>query len=128
MTNGCEPRCRTILVVEDDVAIRDALSDTLGYEGYSVEVAENGQDALDKLAQLQPPCLILLDLMMPVMNGLEFLAALHERNSDDALVTIPVVMVTAYEHMAREAKGTIGVVKKPIDLDSLLRFVKEYCG
>ena len=117
-------RCETILVVEDDAAIRETLRDALDLEGYKVEVAEHGGVALEKLKVLPRPCLILLDLMMPVMNGLEFLEACRK---DDTLVTIPVIMVTAFDTLAREAVGTAGIVKKPIDLDRLLEFVHEYC-
>lgn len=122
-TKDCA-KCATVLIVEDDRDIREALQQAIELEGYNVEVAENGAVGLEKLAVVQRPCLVLLDLMMPVMNGLEFLNALH---ADEMLATIPVLMVTAYGKMAAEARGTVGLVKKPIDLDVLLNFVKQYC-
>jgi CheY-like chemotaxis protein len=124
-TTTYRPKCATVLIVEDDPDIRDALQQALEIEGYNVVAAVNGAVGLEKLAVVQRPCLVLLDLMMPVMNGLEFLKELHQ---DDALAAIPVLMVTAYGKLAAEAQGTVGLVKKPIDLDVLLDFVKKYCG
>jgi CheY-like chemotaxis protein len=64
--------------------------------------------------------------MMPVMDGVEFMSACRE---SDVLVTIPVVVVTAYEALARQhAHRVAGIVKKPIDLDRLLDFVRRFCG
>lgn len=117
-------RCASILVVEDDRDIREALRQALEVEGYTVSVAENGVVGLALLALAPRPCLVLLDLMMPVMNGLEFLRELRQ---DEVLATIPVVMVTAYGELAAEARGAVGLVKKPIDLDVLLEFVMQYC-
>lgn len=117
--------CATILIVEDDRDIREALRQALTIEGHTVVVAENGAAGLERLASAARPCLVLLDLMMPVMNGLEFLRALR---SDEVLATIPVVMVTAYRELAAEARGTVGLVKKPIDLDAVLAFVNQYCS
>ena len=116
--------CRTVLVVEDDESIRDALKAAIEMEGYEVGTAEDGRRGLEALARLPRPCLILLDLMMPVMNGWEFAEALGE---DDRLATIPIVVVTAY---TRQAKGINAkrVLKKPVDLDALLGAVRTYCG
>ena len=118
--------CGSILVIEDNADIRDALGEALETEGYNVTTAGNGEEGLAKLRGLNHPCLVLLDLMMPVMNGLEFLSACRK---DDVLGSIPVVMVTAYEALAlQQAKSAAAVVRKPIDLDQLLAFVKNYCG
>jgi CheY-like chemotaxis protein len=77
---------------------------------------------------MKRPCLILLDLMMPVMNGWEFAQALE---AEDTLAAIPIILVTALADEAR--KKTLGthkreVVKKPVDIDLLLRLVERYCG
>jgi CheY-like chemotaxis protein len=121
---GGRVRCETVLVVEDDDDIRATLEDVLAGDGYAVSGAANGREALALLETLARPCLILLDLMMPVMNGREFLAALR---ADDALAPIPVVIVSAWPDEARATKGAQGFVKKPVELDVLRRVVHAYC-
>ncbi len=117
--------CVGILLVEDDDAIREALRYALEYEGYDVSSASNGQDALDKLKTLPRPCLVLLDLMMPVMNGWE----LAENLSKDAVLsTIPVVIVTAFSEKVGELAKTHRILKKPMGIDLLLSVAHEYCG
>jgi CheY-like chemotaxis protein len=118
--------CRSILLVEDEPEIRSSLKEALEWEGYQVVSASNGREALDCLPNLVRPCLILLDLMMPVMNGWEFAKALE---ANDTLAAIPIVVVTAFADEAQRQKiGTREVVRKPVDLDLLLRLVKRYCG
>jgi CheY-like chemotaxis protein len=118
--------CQSILIVEDDMDIRNALRDMVELDGYYAETAENGADAMRKLNDMPKPCLIILDIMMPVMNGLEFLAA-SER--DSRIVTVPVVIVTAYEAIARrERSRAAGIVGKPIDIDRLRKFILDFCG
>ncbi|MBI3543836.1 MAG: response regulator transcription factor [Deltaproteobacteria bacterium] len=116
--------CKKILVVEDDPDIRSMISLALEIEGYDVVGAANGKEGLERLSGLSGPCLILLDLMMPVMNGWEFLKAKRE---SDALAVIPVLVVSAFGDRA-QSTDIQGVMKKPIDLESLLGFVKRYCG
>jgi CheY-like chemotaxis protein len=116
---------RPILVVDDDEDVRETLRDALEMHGYTVATAENGRAALDALAVMPRPGLILLDLMMPVMDGLEFLAAgLASR----AIEGIPVIVVTAYDHLASKASDATAIVKKPLDLDVLLSWVERTCG
>ena len=114
----------SILVVEDDPDIRETLRDVLEIEGYEVTTAEHGKDALDKLARMARPCLVLLDLMMPVMSGAEFLAVLRK---DEVLSTLPVVVVSAWPKEAAKVRDAQGFVKKPVDLDALLRLMGQYC-
>jgi CheY-like chemotaxis protein len=114
-----------ILVVDDDADIRDALRDALEFEGYAVSVAANGREAWDALGSDGLPSLILLDLMMPVMNGAEFLGRLR---ADVRLRDVPVVVVTAFGSMARTvAHESQDVLAKPLDLDQLMRVVSRYC-
>ena len=115
--------CESILVVEDDEGIRDALKSVLELEGYHVFVAENGQVALDLLPEIPKPCLILLDLMMPIMNGWDFAAKLEK---DVIMATIPVVVVSAFNDKAKDIKA-VGIIKKPVDLDALLQVVQKWC-
>ena len=115
--------CKTILLVEDDADIRSTLKEVLELEGYQVVPAANGSEALSQLQEMVPPCLILLDLMMPIMNGWEFLEAQRE---DAKLAAIPVVVVSAAGDKAKSAKAH-GFVKKPIEVDTLLRMIRTLC-
>jgi CheY-like chemotaxis protein len=116
-------RCKNILIIEDDLAIREALRDVLEMEGYKIFSAANGKEGLEYLPKMTGPCLILLDLMMPVMNGWEVAAALRD---DTILATIPVVVVTAYPAKAKEVQAR-SIIRKPIDLEVLLNIVSKYC-
>lgn len=113
-----------MLVVDDDPDLREMLRFVLEVAGYSVYLAQNGKEALELLAETEPlPGLILLDLMMPIMSGDEMLRALKAVHS---LAAIPVTIVTASAMaMPREASG---LLKKPVDLDALLRVVAQSCG
>jgi CheY-like chemotaxis protein len=118
--------CRSILLVEDDPLIRESLQDALELEGYRIVAASNGREALDKLPSMSRPCLILLDLMMPVMNGWEFADALQ---GDLELAEIPIVVLTAFgQELQRQKIATRGVIPKPVDLDRLFRLVEGFCG
>lgn len=116
--------CRSILIVEDDADIRETLKYALELEGYEVTTAHNGRDGLEQLPKMAKPCLILLDLMMPVMNGWEFANALQD---DMVLATIPVIVVTAFADRAGGIPAK-GVIKKPIDIDLLFSTAHRYCG
>jgi CheY-like chemotaxis protein len=117
--------CTTVLIVEDDEDIRACLQEALEEEGYTTAGAANGREAFAQLENLHRPCLILLDLMMPVMNGKEFLSALR---ADDMLAPIPVVIVSAWPTEARGTPGANGFIRKPIDLGMLLDVVRRYCS
>jgi len=112
-----------VLIVEDDFDIRNSLRQILELEGYKVLSAENGLEGLRLLQNLKSPCLVLLDMMMPVMDGFEFLRA---KGADITVAPMPVVVVSANADPAKisDAKA---YVKKPIDIDVLLRVVAEYC-
>lgn len=117
--------CDTVLIVEDDRDIREALKDVIELEGYHVYTAQDGRQGLDILRHvISSPCLVLLDLMMPVMNGWEFL---EECKQDITLATIPVVVVTAAGDAAKKAQAS-GYIKKPVDIEMLLRTVRRFCG
>src|SRR3954469_1683244 len=93
---------KTLMVVDDDTVIRESLADVLQEEGYSVVTAIHGEDALTKLRGGMPvPCLILLDLMMPVMTGGEFFAA---QQADPAIAGIPVVVISADGNVRQKAQ------------------------
>ncbi|MBU6375884.1 MAG: response regulator [Bdellovibrionales bacterium] len=125
MANSAKAPCQTILVVEDDASIRMTLRLALEMEGYTVCTASHGQEALTQLSQMSAPCLILLDLMMPIMNGWEFIKALR---ANAHFAPIPVALVTAYSEEAAHFEGSQALVKKPIDLEILLQVVRRFCG
>ena len=117
----------SILVVDDDDAIRLVISTLLTEEGYLVTEAVNGQAALTQLHSSTPlPCVILLDLMMPVLSGWEFLRI---RQTDPVVQRIPVVAISASRGIA-DSVATLNVqeaLAKPIDLDRLLATIQLYC-
>ena len=118
---------RHVMVVEDDETIRDSLIEYLADKGYQTKGAADGKQALDELAaDPVAPCLIVLDLMMPVMDGWAFRA---EQMRDPQLAQIPVVVISAVRDVAKQTKdlGLIGCLKKPIDLKQLLTIVSEHC-
>ena len=106
-----------VLVIDDDVALREILRDCLEAEGYAVDVAVDGRDGLDRL-QHRRPRVILLDLMMPVMDGWTFRA---EQLARDELARIPVIVLSAAHGARRQAEllGAAAIIEKPFDLDSL---------
>lgn len=114
-----------ILVVEDDFDIRDTLAQILEAEGYAVSGAANGAEALQVLANESAPALILLDLMMPVMNGWQFRT---EQLKDPALAEIPVVVISADAGVGQKAAaiGAADSLKKPVPLETLLDVVSRY--
>ncbi|KYF77740.1 hypothetical protein BE11_31095 [Sorangium cellulosum] len=116
-----------ILVVEDDLDIRSILSQLLVFEGYDVEEAADGAEALALLRRDKPPALILLDLMMPVMDGWQLRAELQR---DPALASIPVVIVSADVRAEQEASRlrVAGLLKKPLQIEPLLELVHRICG
>jgi CheY-like chemotaxis protein len=114
-----------ILIVEDDPDSRAMLAAMLSLHGYSATLAANGAEGLAHARQ-SPPCLILLDLMMPVMDGPSFRA---EQLADPALAAIPVMVISGRHNaptMAREL-GAIGVMAKPIAMNALLDVVRQHC-
>jgi CheY-like chemotaxis protein len=111
----------TILIVEDEPEIRNVMQESLESIGLNILTAANGQEALVKLGNNAEVSLILLDLMMPVMNGWQFLSAI-EKNS--LFNKIPILVVTVFSDQAKDLKVR-GVLKKPFDLNDLLRQVTD---
>ena len=116
----------SILVVDDQLAIREMFAALLEDEGYTVACAGNGKDALDYLRQAEElPGLILLDLAMPVMTGYEFL---REQRRDAMLASIPVILMTARGHFDQQDIDVHAVdyIHKPTDLDTLLQAIRYH--
>jgi CheY-like chemotaxis protein len=119
-------RASKILLVDDDDAILTSLRDLLESEGYAVETARNGREALDRLAHApaEPPKLILLDLKMPVMDGWQFLA---ERSLDAGSTRVPIVLLSGLPFIPN-ASGVSDFLSKPINPSRLLDLVRRFCG
>ncbi|HYF50788.1 MAG TPA: response regulator [Planctomycetota bacterium] len=117
---------KRVLIVEDDLDIRDVLTQVLEYEGYEVATAGNGREALDYLRSHPKPGLILLDLMMPVMDGWQFRA---EQQKTPELANIPVVILSADGNAYQKASTVraAGFLKKPVELETLLETVGRNC-
>ncbi len=115
-----------VLIVEDDSDLREALSQILADEGYGVSSAEHGRAALEWLRDGSRPCLILLDLTMPVMNGWQFR---EEQKQDPTLASIPVVVISAGANLAQQIVSLEihDYIRKPIQLGQLLATVQRYC-
>jgi CheY-like chemotaxis protein len=114
-----------ILVIDDEPDIRDALVTVLASEGHDAVAAADGREALQLLREGLRPCLILLDLMMPVMNGWEFRV---QQRDDPDLAAIPTVVVSAAGMDAIRAVRADAVLPKPIDVDRLLEILGGYCA
>jgi CheY-like chemotaxis protein len=112
----------TVLIVDDDRDIRDTVSDVLSMADYEVVQAVNGQDALDQLARGRRIDLILLDLMMPVMNGFELLQALR---GHEEWRNIPVVMASSNRGFNADDIGVAAVLRKPYTVEALISIVRR---
>ena len=116
-----------ILIVDDDYAMAESMQDFLEGEGFEVVTAAEGRAALDRLRRGLRPCVILLDLMMPRMNGWEFR---DEQLQDGNLKDIPIVVVSAFplDPDARARLGHVDYVPKPPSLPRLLAAIPRHCG
>ncbi|MCP3161633.1 response regulator [Myxococcus qinghaiensis] len=110
--------------MDDDPDILEALSEILEAEGFVIRRARNGKEALERL-EPDPPHLILLDLMMPVMDGWEF--AQRMRQKPPAIATIPLIVLSADRNVGSKAQdiGAVGHLAKPFELNDLLEMVRR---
>ena len=111
---------RSILLVEDDELIRRAMQMVLEWEGYRVDCAGNGQEALDYLRAGNRPSLIVLDVMMPVLDGEQFR---QEQSRDVNLASIPVIVVSAA--VFAESVDAARHIRKPFEVQELLEAIHE---
>jgi CheY-like chemotaxis protein len=114
-----------VLVVDDDPDILEAVAEILEGEGYRVARARNGLEALERVEE-ELPALVLLDLMMPLMDGAAFGRELEARRPS---LRLPIVVISADGNPDRAVvPGTVGILPKPFDIDSLLHLVAEKAG
>jgi CheY-like chemotaxis protein len=130
MSSGAVARpdhAHRILVVEDNGNARESLVLLLQAEGFEADGAENGREALRVLREGYDACLILLDLMMPIMDGWTFRV---EQRQDPRLADIPVAVLTATVNPGQEAQrlGAVAALQKPLDIGRLLELVARYCS
>ena len=111
-----------MLIAEDDDDIRDTLAEVVRDAGYDVAVAPNGKVALESMRD-QPPCVLLLDLMMPLVDGWQVVDRMQR---DAELAAVPVCVLSAFPE--RAPAQAICVLGKPVDLDRLLETIEQHCG
>ena len=118
----------TVMVVDDQALFRRSLQDRLRSDGYDVVAAENGAEALELLEGAPSTCVVLLDLMMPVMNGVEFLQAL-DRRAGSADVRVMLVSVHGVlERVALDRKRVVARLQKPLEMDELRSALESELG
>ena len=114
-----------ILIVEDDADLREMMAQLLTLEGFVAATVSNGREALDYLEDRDAPEVILLDLMMPVMDGWEFR---RKQQADPDLARVPVIVLSALDQARASGLDAAAVLKKPLDFDRLLELVRAYCA
>ena len=113
---------KTVLVVDDDAAVREGIVAFLEDEGYGALGVENGRRALEVLETMETPRLILLDLMMPVMDGWQFLAERARRSN-----ATPVVLLSGLAFI-NDAPGVADFLCKPVNFEKLRDCLDRFCG
>lgn len=112
----------TILIVDDEYSLVESLSDILGMEGYPIVSARNGRQALEVLERVHPS-LLLLDFMMPVMDGIQLLEAMEQKG---LLAKIPVILMTAAPMgLPKENRKWTALLIKPFELEELISLVRR---
>ncbi len=125
LTTAITEPLHSVLVVEDDPEQRESLCAMLDLEGFPHAEASNGREALDYLKESRAPCLVLLDLEMPVMNGRDFRAS---QLADERLAQIPVVIVTANDKgLEKHFPGVEGFLWKPLEFEKLAVVLDRCC-
>ena len=118
------PPC-PVLIVEDDADLREMMAQLLSLEGFRATAVANGREALEYLHEADVPQVILLDLMMPVMDGWEFR---RKQQADPALASVPVIVLSALDLARAGNLDATAFLKKPLDFDHLLALVREHCA
>lgn len=115
---------KKVLIVEDDLDVRNTLAQVLEMDGFQTLSAKDGLEGLEKLNADPTTNVVLLDLMMPILNGEEFLAVVHADPSyKDA--PLPIIVITAHDIGKTDLKGTAKVLRKPFSLEELLSAIEN---
>ncbi|MBV8772588.1 MAG: response regulator [Deltaproteobacteria bacterium] len=110
----------TVLIIDDERMIRETLTELLEKDGREIVTARDGQEGLERLTEIPRPCLIVLDLTMPRMDGWEFL---RRQSADPFMSNIPTIVLSG----SRLPAGAKHQLAKPVDVDRLLALVDQYC-
>jgi CheY-like chemotaxis protein len=113
-----------VLIVEDDADLREMMAQLLTLEGFNAATVANGREALQYLEE-EKPDVILLDLMMPVMDGWEFR---RHQKADPEMSQVPVIVLSALDQGRAAGLDPAAFLKKPLDFDRLLQLVRHYCS
>lgn len=113
----------TVLVVEDEKELREMMREVLELNGYNVVTAVEGQGALEAIERVEHLCLVLLDLLMPGMNGWDFLKEMRARSEYAA---VPVIVHASAP--TGDLQGATRVLRKPLEAERLLDLVREFCA
>jgi CheY-like chemotaxis protein len=113
-----------VLIVEDDEDLRDMMAQLLSIEGFQTTAVANGREALEYLHTTAKPDVILLDLMMPVMDGWEFR---RRQQADPGIAEVPVIVLSALDPSRAATVDAAAFLKKPLDFDRLLELVRTHC-
>jgi CheY-like chemotaxis protein len=113
-----------VLIVEDDDDLREMMAHMLTIEGFEAATVANGREALDYLQNAELPRVILLDLMMPVMDGWEFR---RQQKADPDIAPVPVIVLSALDQARASTVDASAFLKKPLDFDRLLELVRDHC-
>jgi CheY-like chemotaxis protein len=124
MTSAAVGHC-PVLIVEDDADLREMMAQLLSLEGFRSATVANGREALEYLHDgTERPEVILLDLMMPVMDGWEFR---RHQQADPILKLVPVIVLSALDASRAADLSAEAFLKKPLDFDRLIELVRGYC-
>jgi CheY-like chemotaxis protein len=115
----------SVLIVEDDADLREMMAQLLSLEGFNATTVSNGREALEYLHEGDRPDVILLDLMMPVMDGWEFR---RRQQADPDVSGVPVIVLSALDQSRAADVRADAFLKKPLDFDRLLTLVRNYCA
>ena len=113
-----------VLIVEDDEDLRDMMAQMLAIEGFGTATVSNGREALEYLHTTRKPHVILLDLMMPVMDGWEFR---RQQKADPLIAPVPVIVLSALDQGRAAPMEAEAFLNKPLDFDRLLELVRDHC-
>ena len=113
-----------VLIVEDDEDLREMMAQLLSLEGFHSATVANGREALQYLQDAEKPQVILLDLMMPVMDGWEFR---RQQKADPQIAPVPVIVLSALDQRRAAPVEAEAFLNKPLDFDRLLELVRDHC-